>query len=55
VLARGLRDQVWPLIEAGRIRPVIHSVFDAASPDGAVRAHQLMESSTHVGKIMLSW
>jgi len=55
MLARGLRERVWPLIEAGRIRPVIHSVFEAASPDAAARAHRLMESSTHVGKIMLSW
>ncbi|MFM8736659.1 MAG: NAD(P)H-quinone oxidoreductase [Betaproteobacteria bacterium] len=55
LLARGLRERVWPLLESGRIRPVIHSVFAAATPDGAVRAHTLMESSTHVGKIMLSW
>jgi len=55
LLARGLRERVWPLLESGRIRPVIHSVFEAATPDGAVRAHTLMESSTHVGKIMLSW
>lgn len=55
MLAQGLRKRVWPLIEAGRIRPVVHSVFQADSPDGAVRAHQLMESSAHVGKIMLSW
>jgi NADPH:quinone reductase len=54
-LARGLIEKVWPLIEAGRIRPVIHSVFQAAAPDGAMQAHQLMESSTHVGKIMLAW
>ena len=54
-LARGLRNQVWPLIEAGRIRPVIHSVFEARAADGAVQAHRLMESSAHVGKIMLSW
>ncbi|MFM8665484.1 MAG: NAD(P)H-quinone oxidoreductase [Betaproteobacteria bacterium] len=55
LLALGLRERVWPLLESGRIRPVIHSVFAAATPDGAVRAHTLMESSTHVGKIMLSW
>ncbi|MFM2186956.1 MAG: hypothetical protein RIR43_1528 [Pseudomonadota bacterium] len=54
-LARGLREKVWPLIESGAIRPVIHSVFQAKTPDGAVKAHQLMESSTHVGKIMLAW
>ncbi len=55
MLARGLRERVWPLIEGGRIRPVIHSVFQARTADGAVQAHRLMESSTHVGKIMLAW
>jgi NADPH:quinone reductase len=52
VLARALRDRVWPLIEAGRIRPVIHKVFPASE---AASAHALMESSTHVGKIVLDW
>ena len=52
VLAVALRERVWPLIEAGRIRPVIHQVFPAAE---AAAAHGLMESSTHVGKIVLQW
>jgi len=52
VLAQALRSQVWPLIEAGRIKPVIHQVFPAARAD---LAHALMESSTHVGKIVLNW
>jgi NADPH:quinone reductase len=43
---------VWPLLEAGRIKPVIHQVFPAAR---AAQAHSLMESSTHVGKIVLDW
>jgi NADPH2:quinone reductase len=51
-LAQALRAQVWPLIEAGRIRPVVHRVFPAAQ---AAQAHALMESSTHVGKIILAW
>jgi NADPH2:quinone reductase len=51
-LAKALRRRVWPLIEAGRIKPVIHQVFPAAH---AAQAHGLMESSTHVGKIVLSW
>jgi NADPH:quinone reductase len=51
-LARALRERVWPLLEAGRIRPVIHKVFPAAQ---AAAAHALMESSQHVGKIMLTW
>jgi NADPH2:quinone reductase len=51
-LARELRERVWPLIEAGRVKPVIHQVFPAAK---AAEAHALMETSTHVGKIVLSW
>jgi NADPH2:quinone reductase len=51
-LAQALRDKVWPLIEAGKVKPVIHRVFDAAQ---AAQAHALMESSTHVGKIVLRW
>lgn len=52
VLAQALKAQVWPLIESGRVKPVIHQVFPAAL---AADAHSLMESSTHVGKIVLSW
>lgn len=51
-LARDLRERVWPLIEAGRVKTVIHQVFPAAQ---AAQAHALMESSTHVGKIVLTW
>jgi NADPH:quinone reductase-like Zn-dependent oxidoreductase len=51
-LARALRAQVWPLIETGAVQPVIHQVFPAAE---AAAAHALMESSTHVGKIVLTW
>jgi NADPH2:quinone reductase len=49
-IACELRERVWPLIEAGKIRPVIHQVFPLAQ---AAQAHALMESSAHVGKIML--
>ncbi|TFW21225.1 NAD(P)H-quinone oxidoreductase [Massilia arenosa] len=49
-IAASLRAQVWPLIEAGRIRPVIHQVFPL---EEAAAAHALMESSTHIGKIVL--
>ena len=49
-IADKLRQQVWPLIEDGRIRPVIDSVFPL---DQAVNAHALMESSAHMGKIVL--
>ena len=51
-LASELRARVWPLLEAGRIKPVIHQVFPAAR---AAAAHALMESSAHVGKIVLAW
>jgi NADPH2:quinone reductase len=51
-LAQELRATVWPLLAAGRVKPVIHRVFPAAQ---AAEAHALMESSTHVGKIVLSW
>jgi len=54
-IANSLRQHVWPLIEAGHIKPVIHSTFDAASADGAAQAHRLMESNQHVGKIVLTW
>jgi len=51
-IAVALRDKIWPLIEQGRIKPVIHSTFAAAD---AARAHELMESNQHVGKIVLTW
>jgi NADPH2:quinone reductase len=52
LLAKALREQVWPLISKGVVRPVIHQVFDAPQ---AAQAHALMESSVHVGKIVLRW
>lgn len=52
VIAQELRERVWPLIEAGKVRPVIHAVFPATQ---AAQAHALMESSVHVGKIVLDW
>ena len=51
-IAAALKAKVWPLIEAGRIKPVINRVFPAAQ---AAQAHALMESSQHVGKIVLDW
>jgi NADPH2:quinone reductase len=54
-IARNLRERIWPLIESGRIKPVIHATFDAASADGAANAHRLMESNQHIGKIVLTW
>jgi NADPH2:quinone reductase len=49
-IARALREKVWPLLEARKIRPVIYRTFPL---DQAAAAHALMESSEHVGKIML--
>lgn len=52
LVAAALRQHVWPLIDAGRVKPAIYKVFAAAD---VVQAHQLMESSQHVGKIVLTW
>ncbi|MFF7710133.1 zinc-binding dehydrogenase [Pseudomonas sp. NPDC007930] len=49
-IARALREQVWPLLAAGQCRPVIHSTFALAE---VAAAHRLMESSQHIGKVML--
>lgn len=49
-IAAALRREVWPLLESGAIRPVIHRTFSLAD---AAAAHRLMESSAHVGKIVL--
>ena len=54
-IARNLRERVWPLLASGRIKPVVHATFDAASADGAANAHRLMESNQHIGKIVLTW
>jgi NADPH2:quinone reductase len=50
-LARSMRDKVWPLFAEGKLKPVIHRVFPLAD---AADAHRLMESSAHIGKIMLA-
>ena len=49
-IAQGLARDVWPLLEDSRIRPVIHATFPL---DEARAAHELMESSEHLGKIIL--
>lgn len=49
-IARSLREKVWPMLERGEVKPVIHRVFPLAQ---AAAAHALMESSAHIGKIML--
>ncbi len=50
-IARQLEEKVWPLIAAGTIKPMVNAVFPLAQ---AAQAHALMESSTHIGKILLS-
>lgn len=50
-IADALREKVWPVLDMGRCGPVVHAVFPLEKAD---EAHRLMESSTHIGKIMLS-
>jgi NADPH:quinone reductase len=50
-IARALHANVWPLLESGRVAPVIHATFPLAR---AADAHRLMESSAHIGKIVLT-
>lgn len=49
-IAEKLRSDIWPLLDAGRIKPVIHATFPI---EEAAKAHALMESSAHLGKILL--
>ncbi|MGV8943314.1 NAD(P)H-quinone oxidoreductase [Thermomonas sp.] len=51
-LARQLHAHVWPLLESGKVKPIIYKLFPAGD---AAKAHALMESSEHIGKIMLEW
>ena len=50
-IAEELRKHVWPLLDAGRLAPVIHAVYPL---EQATEAHRVMESSTHVGKLVLT-
>jgi NADPH2:quinone reductase len=59
-IAQSLAKTVWPWIASGRIKPVIHRVFDAVAgeggwPSGAAQAHAVMESNQHVGKLVVTW
>ena len=49
-IAKALRKNVWPLLDSGTVRPIIHQTFPL---EQAKDAHILMESSTHIGKILL--
>jgi putative PIG3 family NAD(P)H quinone oxidoreductase len=50
-IARSLREKIWPLIESGRIKPEIYKTFPL---EQASEAHRLMESSQHIGKLVLT-
>ncbi len=51
-IAAALRKTAWPWLESGAVKPVIYQVFPAAE---AARAHELMESNRHIGKLVLAW
>lgn len=51
-IAQSLKRHVWPLIESGRIKPIL---FKSFPPSQAAQAHSLMESNQHIGKIVLDW
>ena len=51
MIAHSLRERVWPLLESGKVKPIIHATFPLAE---ANEAHRMMESSRHIGKIVLS-
>jgi NADPH2:quinone reductase len=50
-IASALRATVWPMLESGRVAPIVHAVFPL---ERAADAHRLMESSQHVGKLVLT-
>lgn len=50
-IARALRERVWPLLEAGTVRPVVHATFPL---DHAAEAHRVIEAGQHIGKIVLT-
>ncbi|MEU3457115.1 NAD(P)H-quinone oxidoreductase [Micromonospora sp. NPDC006766] len=49
-IVRGVREQVWPLVESGKVRPVVHARAKLAD---AADAHRLLETSDHLGKVLL--
>jgi len=51
-IAAALKRSVWPWLEAGTVKPVIHEVFSAAE---VARAHALMDTHRHIGKLVLAW
>ena len=51
-LVADVRDRVWPWVVEGQLKAVVHDIFSAAD---VAEAHRLMESSRHIGKLLLSW
>jgi NADPH2:quinone reductase len=51
-IAQNLEQHIWPLLASGKIKPVIYKIFSSSE---AAEGHQLMESSEHMGKIVLQW
>ena len=49
-IARALEERVWPLLESGTVRPIVHATFPL---DRAADAHRVLEESRHVGKVVL--
>jgi NADPH2:quinone reductase len=56
-IAKSLLRDVWPLLSAGRVKPVVFQVFEVkgAGSDAAAKAHSVMESNLHIGKLILNW
>jgi NADPH:quinone reductase-like Zn-dependent oxidoreductase len=50
-IASDLRQHVWPLLESGAVKPIVHATFPLRD---AAEAHRLMESSSHIGKLLLT-
>ena len=50
-IAQNLKKHVWPALESGEIRPIVHATFPL---DQAQQAHALMKSGVHIGKIVLN-
>jgi NADPH2:quinone reductase len=51
-IAKNLKEHIWPLLASGKIKPIIYKIFAA---NEASKAHELMESSEHMGKIILNF
>ena len=49
-IARALREEIWPLLEDGSVKPIVYRTFPLKE---AAASHRLMESSEHIGKIVL--